>query len=769
MSRTRSRILSLLLAPLLAIVALALPLSASAAVPDSVTVWGDNGHGVVSDYAAAIGSHGVKQVAFEYNYGLALLDDGSVVGWGDAADGQLSIPDFTGKTVVKIGAAQLWGFALLDDGTLETWHGPYWDSGLADVDAINAGGTIVDFSVNHTVGIVLYDDGHVATWGTDTLTTVNGGSAAALGDATYTAVAIGGVFGLAVRDDGHLVVWGSTDPPVTEAPSGDLGSPIVEIATGFYHGMVLLADGSVLAWGYDNNDVVSGTAAAINGRTVTDIVAGYLSSMALFDDGTFAVWGSDAHGGVSGAPAGAGAPSAARVFGGYSNLAIVTATPDLQVTSGGHVVHNDDGIAPGSEIDVAGDHLTRNADWQLTVDGVLVDDGNTSEAGTVSTSYTVPEDAAPGDFTLSFTTTDFTLDRDLAVLIDAPTPTISGAVRVGEELTAHRGVWLPGVSFVYSWLRDGKTITGQTASTYTLTSSDRGHAIQVRIKGTLEGNTATVTSAKTAKVGYGALTTDTPTFTWLIMVGSSVTASPGTWTAGTTLKYQWYVNGSPLSKATSATLVMPGSAYGKDISVRVTGSKSGYTTVTRQSASAPLREGTLTPATVTLSGAPQVGVSVKVTATGYTPGATLSYQWSDDNGAIVGATKSSYTPRADQRNMMLYVRVFVSKAGYAGGYTTSAVGAVLGTFSAPTPKITGTATVGSTLSVSVGTWSPNATLTYEWVRVKGSSKVTIGSDSTYTLTTAEKGWKVVVRVTGTTSNYAALTKSSSATATATVK
>jgi hypothetical protein len=763
MSRTRSRILPLLLASLLAIGVLAAPQSASAAVPDSVTVWGDNGHAVVSGYAAAVGSHGVKQVAFEYNYGLALLDDGSVVGWGDASDWQLNIPDFTGKTVVKIGAAQFWGFALLDDGTLETWHAPYYDTGLADVDPINAGGTIVDFAVNHTAGIVLYDDGHVATWGFDSFGTVNSGSAAALGDATYTAVAIGGSFGLAVRDDGQLVAWGSTDQPVTDAPTGDLGSPIVKIAAGFYNGMLLLADGSVLAWGYDNDGTVSGTSAAIDGRAVTDISAGYLASIALFDDGTYAVWGSDAYGEISGAPAGVLAPSAARVFAGNSNMAIVAATPEVQVTVGGHAVHGGDGIAPGSEIDVAGDHLTRNADWQLTVDGVLVDDGNTSEAGTVSTSYTVPEDAAPSDFTLSFTTTDFTLDRELAVLIDAPTPTISGTVRVGEELTAHRGVWLPGVSFVYSWLRDGKTITGQTASTYTLTSSDRGHTIQVRIKGTLEGNTATVTSAKTAKVGYGALTTDTPTFTWLITVGSSVTASPGTWTAGTTLKYQWYVNGSALSKATSATLVMPGSAYGKDVSVRVTGSKSGYTTVTRQSASASLREGTLTPATVTLSGAPQVGMPVTVTATGYTSGATLSYQWSDDNGAIVGATKSSYTPRADQRNQVLYVRVFVSKAGYAGYYNTALVGTVLGSFSASTPKISGTAKVGNTLTAVAGTWTPAASLSYEWRRTIGSTTATVGTDPSYTIDGADKGSKITLRITGTSFGYAPLTKTSSAT------
>jgi hypothetical protein len=764
MSRTRSRILPLLLAPLLAIGALAVPLSASAAVPDSVTVWGDNGHGVVSGYAAAVGSHGVKQVAFEYNYGLALLDDGSVVGWGDASDWQLNIPDFTGKTVVKIGAAQFWGFALLDDGTLETWHAPYYDTGLADVDPINAGGAIIDFAVNHTAGIVLYDDGHVATWGFDSFGTVNSGSAAALGDATYTAVAIGGSFGLAVRDDGQLVAWGSTDPPVTDAPTGDLGSPIVKIAAGFYHGMVLLADGTVVAWGYDNDGTVADTVTAIDGRTVTDISAGYISSIALFDDGTYAVWGSDTYGVVSGAPAGVDAPSAARVFGGNSNFAIVTSTPDVQVSSGGHVVHNGDGIAPGSQIDVVGDHLTRNADWQLTADGVLVDDGNTSEAGTVSTSYTVPEDAVPGEFTLSFTTTDVTLDRELSVLIDAPTPTISGTVRVGELLTANRGVWLPGVSFVYSWLRDGKTISGATASTYTLTSSDRGHAIQARVKGTLEGSTATVTSAKTTKVGYGILITDTPTFTWLITVGSSVTASPGTWTPGATLTYQWYVNGSALSKATSATLVMPGSAYGKDISVRVTGSKSGYTTVTRQSASTPLREGTVTPATVTFSAAPQVGLAVKATAAGYTPGATLTYQWSDDKGAIVGATKSTYTPRADQRNMVLYVRVFVSKAGHAGFFSTALAGNVLGTFSASTPKISGTAKVGNTLTAVAGTWTPTAALSYEWVRVKGSSKITVGTDSTYTVTIADKGSSIVVRVSGSSENYAPLTTSSKATA-----
>lgn len=67
-------------------------------------------------------------------------------------------------------------------------------------------------------------------------------------------------------------------------------------------------------------------------------------------------------------------------------------------------------------------------------------------------------------------------------------------------------------------------------------------------------------------------------------VSSRLTAQPGAWTAGTSFRYQWLANGATIGGATSSTLVVTSAMAGKRLSVRVTGSKSGYTTRTTTSA-----------------------------------------------------------------------------------------------------------------------------------------------------------------------------------------
>ena len=90
------------------------------------------------------------------------------------------------------------------------------------------------------------------------------------------------------------------------------------------------------------------------------------------------------------------------------------------------------------------------------------------------------------------------------------TLTISGTAQVGETLTAHTsGIsdanGLTNVSYSYQWIRnDGNTsteIAEETASTYTLVSSDEGKNIRVRVSFTDDaGNEESLTSAATDAV-----------------------------------------------------------------------------------------------------------------------------------------------------------------------------------------------------------------------------------------------------------------------------
>lgn len=81
-------------------------------------------------------------------------------------------------------------------------------------------------------------------------------------------------------------------------------------------------------------------------------------------------------------------------------------------------------------------------------------------------------------------------------------PTIQGTYRVGKTLTAFRNVWSPiNITFTYQWLRDGKVIKGATGKKRTLTRWDRGHRLQVRVRGVKAGfATRTETSARTPRV-----------------------------------------------------------------------------------------------------------------------------------------------------------------------------------------------------------------------------------------------------------------------------
>lgn len=171
-----------------------------------------------------------------------------------------------------------------------------------------------------------------------------------------------------------------------------------------------------------------------------------------------------------------------------------------------------------------------------------------------------------------------------AKTLTAPTPTISGTVRSGSKLTAKAGSWTSGTKLAYQWKANGAAIKGATGSTFTLGSAQIGKTITVTVTGTKSGyKAAAKTSKATAKVAAKTLSGATPTISGTLRVGSTVTAHKGSWTSGTTRTYQWYANGVAIKGATKYTLVIPSSALGKQLSVKVTGRRAGYTTLSKTS------------------------------------------------------------------------------------------------------------------------------------------------------------------------------------------
>lgn len=80
-------------------------------------------------------------------------------------------------------------------------------------------------------------------------------------------------------------------------------------------------------------------------------------------------------------------------------------------------------------------------------------------------------------------------------------PSITGTARVGEELTANPGVWIPAdASFSYQWLRNGEAIEGATAQKYVLTPADAGQQVSVKVTASKDGYTSATADAKAVKV-----------------------------------------------------------------------------------------------------------------------------------------------------------------------------------------------------------------------------------------------------------------------------
>ena len=345
------------------------------------------------------------------------------------------------------------------------------------------------------------------------------------------------------------------------------------------------------------------------------------------------------------------------------------------------------------------------------------------------------------------------------------TPTLSTTTPVvGAPVTARPGVWIPAsVTFGYQWYRDGTPINAATGEGYTPAAADVGHRLTVDVTGTAaERAIVTRTSASSALVVWPPVTGVTPTLsTTTPVVGVPVTARPGVWVpASVTFGYQWYRDGAALGGATKVAYTPVTADLGHALRVAVTGSASEHTNVTRLSAASSLvTSGTFAPTVPVLSN-PRPAVDQKVTAKTGTWGTGLvkfTYQWyrvssSGTSRAITGAVRADYLVVAKDVGYKLKVKVTGSGKGTVSLYSNMSAKVMKATFvTIGVPKITGTARVRQVLTAVPGTYSPRATLKYQWYR--GSKAIKKATSATYKLTSADLRKVMKVRVTATRSGY----------------
>ncbi len=375
-------------------------------------------------------------------------------------------------------------------------------------------------------------------------------------------------------------------------------------------------------------------------------------------------------------------------------------------------------------------------------------------------------------------------------------PTISGTVETGETLTADvSGIsddnGLDRVRFHYQWIRsDGTTdtdIAGATNSSYTLTGSDAGNAMKVRVSFTdRQGFAETLTSAATAAVPeptpQNSLASGQPTISGMAQVGETLTGN----TSGiadedgldnVSFSYQWMADDADIAGATGASYTLTDSDQGKTLKVRVsfTDDAENEESLTSAATAAVSAAVPSAPRTVEVEQGGTGELDVSWVEPASNAGSSITgykVQWKEVSGSWDTAadvsdattTDTSYTITGLRLQVEYTVRVVATNSagdGPASGEVKETAdaqvsqqrGASENTPATGAPTIIGTLVVGQTLSVNTsaiadGDGMTNATFAYQWISNYGSTDtdITGATDSTHVIKAWDLGNHIKVRV-----------------------
>jgi hypothetical protein len=302
-------------------------------------------------------------------------------------------------------------------------------------------------------------------------------------------------------------------------------------------------------------------------------------------------------------------------------------------------------------------------------------------------------------------------------------------------------------------------ISGATSATYVLQLAQAGTYIRAQVFQTKSGYTAVLANtASTAVVPVLNLTnTVAPAVTGAWTAGTSISASTGSWSTSGTYTYQWQSSSdnstwADIASATSSSYTLTSSEASKYVRVQVintssTGSGVAYS-IARSKVGAPYN--TALPA---ITGTIKVGSAQTVsTGTWSNSPTAYSYQWQKSADGISWVnlseeTASTYTPTFDVANLQIRVSVGAGNAIDTATVTTSIISGFLPPQATAIPAITGTKTVGQTLTSSSGTWPGTSdSYVYQWQKSSDNgvtwTNIAGATASTYVLVAADAGYQI---------------------------
>jgi hypothetical protein len=290
-------------------------------------------------------------------------------------------------------------------------------------------------------------------------------------------------------------------------------------------------------------------------------------------------------------------------------------------------------------------------------------------------------------------------------------PKIVGSQVVGSTLSILANIFPAPEETDYQWQRDGTTIDGAQAPTYTTVPDDVGHIISVAIT-LLHSNlpTLTVDASMSTAITTPFTTVPQPTIMGNAAIGSTLVAHPGTWApANATFTYDWEVGGVWTGPETVSAVPLTNGYYvGKSIAVRVTATAPGYGPTTSE---ASLSTAPVTPLAVSLTnvtlGPTQVNGLFDPTykLVSALPDVPLVYTWYRDGVVIPGATSSEYTPLMVDEHQPITVKISITDSAFVPTSATSnAEKPTEGYLSDSGNLIDGTVKVGSLLTANTSGW-----------------------------------------------------------------
>jgi trypsin len=251
-------------------------------------------------------------------------------------------------------------------------------------------------------------------------------------------------------------------------------------------------------------------------------------------------------------------------------------------------------------------------------------------------------------------------------------PGISGAAVPNKRLTfVLTGPLSWNSSFSYQWIRNGTPIPGQTGQSYSVTKGDNGKSIAIQVTVSREGYTVSLQSSD-LKVGKQL---PKPKFssTGKTLFNETLKSSVTFGSLKPKLSYQWFRDGTPISRATKSSYRLAVADVGKKVHVVVSAKLNGYATQEFKGKTSR----TVSPATFTKT-PPRItgtfGIGRTLSAAIGSVGASKTkkeYQWLRAGKTIEGATKSKYKLTRADAGKKISVRVKVTKPGYKTMSVTS--------------------------------------------------------------------------------------------------